>query len=73
MMMHVALVAEILATILCIHCIYGRKVTFDVKTVGFILSTLIVLEVVNIYQLNGGFSFIVYQGGNKTFRYKNTF
>lgn len=60
MIMHVALVAEILATILCIHCIYDRKVTFDVKTVGFILSTLIVLEVVNIYQLNGGFSFIVY-------------
>lgn len=59
MMMHVALVAEILATILCIHCIYGRKVTFDVKTVGFVLSTLIILEIVNIYRLNGVVSFTV--------------
>lgn len=60
MMMHVALVAEILATILCIHCIYGKKVTFDVKTVGVILFILAILEVANSCQMGGIFSFSVY-------------
>lgn len=60
MMMHVALVAEILATFFCIHCIYGKKVTFDVKTIGAILSILVTLEIINKYQLDGVYSFIVY-------------
>lgn len=60
MMMHVALVAEVLATILCIHCIYGRKVRFDVKTVGAILSILAILEAANFYKLGGMFSVIGY-------------
>lgn len=58
--MHVALVAEILATILCIHCIYGRKVTFDVKTVGVTLTILIILEVANFGKLEGIFSVSIY-------------
>lgn len=60
MMLHVLLVAETLATILCIHCIYGRKVTFDVKTVGAILSILVTLEIINMNQLHGAYSFCVY-------------
>lgn len=60
MMLHIALVAEILATILCIHCIYGRKVTWDVKTAGAVLGILIILEIINHYQLGGIFSFLVY-------------
>lgn len=60
MMLHIALVAEILATVICIHCIYGRKVKLDVKTVGLILGILIILEIINAYQLGGVFSFIVY-------------
>ena len=56
MMIHVALVAEILATILCIHCIYGKKVTFDVKTVGVMLGILAILEITNLNNLNAIFS-----------------
>lgn len=60
MMLHVALVAEILATVICIHCIYGRKLKLDVNTVGLILSTLVVLETANYHQLDGVYSFCVY-------------
>lgn len=60
MMLHIALAAEILATILCIHCIYGRKITCDVKTVGVILGILIILEVINFYKLGGISSACVY-------------
>ena len=53
MMLHIALVSEILATIICIYCIYGRKVEFDVKTVGIILGILTILEVANSFQWGG--------------------
>lgn len=60
MMLHVALVAEILATVICIHCIYGRKVKLDVKTAVLILSILVILEIINFYHLGGIASFGVY-------------
>lgn len=53
MMLHIALVAEILATIICVHCIYGRKIKLDVKTVGAILGILIILEISNAFPLGG--------------------
>lgn len=56
MMVQILLIAEILATILCIHCIYGRKVTFDIKTVGVILVILAILEIINFYKLDAIFS-----------------
>lgn len=59
MLLHIALVAEILATVICIHCIYGKKVKFDIKTVGLILGILIILEAANTFQI-GVFSFSVY-------------
>ena len=60
MPLHIALVAEILATIFCIHCIYGKKVRWDVKTTGTVLGILAILEIINHYQLGGIFSFLVY-------------
>lgn len=60
MLLHIALVAEILATIICFHCIYGKKLKWDVKTVAAVLSVLTVLEMVNYYHLSGIFSFLVY-------------
>lgn len=60
MMLHILLVAEILATILCIHCIYGKKVTFDIKTIGTILAILAILEAANYFKLSGMFSIIGY-------------
>lgn len=60
MTLHIALTAEILATISCLYCIYGKKVTWDVKTTVAVLGSLVILEIINTYQMGGGFSFLVY-------------
>lgn len=60
MSLHIALVAEILATFLCIHCIYGKKFKPDVNTAGAILGILIILEIINIYQIDGNLLLLVY-------------
>lgn len=52
MFLHIALVAEVLATIVCIHCIYGKKVECDVRTVTAFLGIFIILESINIYHWN---------------------
>ena len=60
MFLHIALVAEVLATIVCIHCIYGKKVECDVKTVTAFIGILLFLEGINYYQLGGLFSVLGY-------------
>ncbi len=60
MLLHFALVIEILATIMCIHRIYGRKIRLDINTVGTILGILIILELANSLQFGGILSFSVY-------------
>jgi len=60
MLLRVMLVAEILSAIICLHCIYGEKFRLNVKTVTLTLSVLIVLEVVNCFELSGVFSALGY-------------
>lgn len=60
MLLHVALIAEILATVVCLHCIYGKKVKFDVRTVGLILGILVILELANRFRYGGILSLSVY-------------
>ena len=60
MLIHITLVTEILATIMCIHCIHGSKICLDVKTIGVIIEILIILELINYYHINGIFSLIIY-------------
>ena len=60
MLLHVALVTEIVATILCIHCIYGKRFRLDAWTAGLMLSVLAILEVINYYHIGGMSSLLVY-------------
>jgi len=60
MMLHIALIAEILATMVCIHCIYGRKIKWNAATIGTILGIWGILEVINSCGLGGIFSSCVY-------------
>lgn len=60
MLLHILLVAEILATVICIHGIYGRKMKLDLPIVGLILGVLILLELSNFFQVSGSFSLIIY-------------
>jgi len=49
-----------MATVVCLHCIYGKKVKFDVGTVGMFLGVLMILEISNTFQLGGILSLSVY-------------
>jgi len=52
-MLHVALVVEVLATIICIHCIHGAKIRWTVKTFSLIGSVLAILELTNYSEWGG--------------------
>lgn len=56
----IALVTEILATIVCLYCIYDRKFKINIKTIGLTLIVLVILELINYFQLSGIFSFGAY-------------
>ncbi len=60
MLLRVALVTEILATIICLYCIYGEKFKLSVKTSMLTLLILVIIESVNFFHLNGLFSCIAY-------------
>ena len=52
MLVHLALITELLATVMCLHCLHGAKPKSIIRTVVLILSVLIVLEIVYYYGLS---------------------
>lgn len=60
MLLHIALIAEILMTIVCIYCIYGEKFRLDKKTIAAFLSILLILEIINSNNLNSIYTFLGY-------------
>lgn len=60
MLLHIALVAEILTTIICIYSIYGERFRLDWKTPGAFFSILMILELINNNHLDKKYSFLVY-------------
>lgn len=60
MLLHIALIMETLAAIICIYDIYGEKFRLDKKTLGAFLSILIILEIINGNDLSSIFTFGVY-------------
>mgnify|MGYP001066159249 CR=1 FL=1 len=60
MLLKITLVAEILAVVICIHRVYGRKIEFDILTIALILSLLAILEFINIYQLENINTIVIY-------------
>ena len=60
MLVHIALIEEILTTIVCIYCIYGERFRLDRKTLGAFSCVLVILEIINGNHLNGIYSFLVY-------------
>lgn len=60
MLVSIVLLTEILATMFCLHCIYGEKVKADVWTIGNILGILAILEVINTYSFPTICTYCVY-------------
>jgi two-component system sensor histidine kinase AgrC len=49
MMLRLALVLEIMAVLVCIHRLYGRKVKLDIWTAALYLACLLIFDVINMY------------------------
>lgn len=60
MLLHIILAIEILSVIVCLHCIYGRKIGLDVKTILLFVSLLVLLEILNNFPSGGLYSYLGY-------------
>lgn len=60
MLLRITLVMEALAVIICIYCVYGRKIKFDISTIVLILGILVILEFINTYQLDNISTVVIY-------------
>lgn len=60
MWMRVVYLLEVFATLACIHCIYGKKIKWDVKPIALCLSLLVIYEVANNLQNGGLYSLAAY-------------
>ena len=59
-MIRIGILSEILAILLCIYCIYGKKLLLNIQIVGLVLGILVILEGINYFGLSGIFSFSIY-------------
>ncbi len=53
MLMHVALGVEIISIVICIHHIYGKKITCKPSTIMLMFEILAALEIINYLHLSG--------------------
>lgn len=60
MWVRVVYLLEVFATLACIHCIYGKKIKWDVKPIALCLSLLVILEFANSLPSREGYSLFVY-------------
>ncbi len=50
MLVCIVLVTEILSSLVCIHCLYGKKVNLDKGTIAITVFLLLILEAINFFQ-----------------------
>ena len=60
MLVAVTLLIEIVSTIVCIHRVYGKKVSWDVQTISLVLLLLFLLETINKAEICKIFTVFVY-------------
>lgn len=60
MWVRVVYLLEVFATLACIHCIYGKKIKWDVKPIALCLSLLVIYEVANNLQNGGLYTLVAY-------------
>lgn len=60
MLLRLALLLEILTVVVCIHCVYGRKIKPDIPTIVFCLVSMIILDIINTYKINNISTIVVY-------------
>ncbi len=56
MLYHIAVLLEVFSIVICIHEIYNRRTKLDIKTVGLLLVTVSVLEMIRQLNFNNAVS-----------------
>lgn len=52
MLVRLALVIEIISMVICVHRIYGKRIQWDILTIGFAVAVLIVLDAINTLHMD---------------------
>lgn len=52
MLVRLALVIEIISMVICVHRIYGKRLQWDILTIGLAVALLIVLDAINMLHMN---------------------
>lgn len=52
MLVRLALVIEILSMVICVHRIYGKRMQWDILTIGIAVAVLIVLDAINTLHMD---------------------
>ena len=60
MLIHFILIVEIVSSLLCIHCIYNKRLKINLYTILAFMGILAVLEFINFYHISGIYSMIGY-------------
>lgn len=60
MLVHIILIVEIFSSLLCIHCIYEKRLKINIYTILTFISILAVFEFINFYDISGIYSIIGY-------------
>lgn len=57
---NICLLLEQIAILFCLHCLYGEKFKFDIKTTSYLTLYMIIMVLINYYHLPSAFSLITY-------------
>lgn len=60
MLIRLALIIEIISMVICIHRIYGKKLQWDILTIGLVVFLLIVLDTINTLHIDKMATCLVY-------------
>lgn len=60
MITNICLLLEELSVLLCIHYLYGEKFKFDIKTTSYLAIYMIIMTIINYYDLHSVLSLITY-------------
>lgn len=56
----ICLVLEAMSIVICLHHLYGKKVKFDIVTLSFLSIDMIVMTIINHYELSQIYTLIIY-------------
>lgn len=56
----ICLVLEALSIVVCLHRLYGQRFKFDIVTLGFLTINMIIMTIINYYELPKIYTMIIY-------------